>query len=101
MKKLLLMIFITSLSNLGCQTKLPEGAPKPKPIPKCDLIATAETGQYLRCRWNGEGEVWRVPVSSLYTQKTKYICTTDQGFADGWTWVQEMDRWAESNCRQK
>lgn len=101
MKKTLLIAFMTSLSSIGCQTlNLPEDAPKPKPIPKCDLIATAATDQYLRCKWDGQGEEWRVSIHALYKQKTKYTCTTVQGYADAWAWAQEMNVWIDKNCKK-
>lgn len=99
MLKMLLIgftIVLVSILNFGCSH--PQ-APKPPPMPKCDLIATDTHGQYLRCKWNGQGEAWRIPIDTLYKRPERYTCTTDQAYAEAWKYGKELDRWISRNCK--
>jgi uncharacterized protein YceK len=94
-----LIAVVVLLSGCAGTIKLPESAPKPPVIPICDLIATESTGQYLRCKWNAQGDAWRIPISDLYKQPVKYLCTTDKGYADSYSYGKKMEAWASKNCK--
>lgn len=91
-----LIIFMIALISFGCGTT----APKPPVVPYCPIVAIEGDQAYLYCSWSdGSGSKWRVPIDTLFLKKEKYICTTDQGYADAYKYGQELNRWVGKHCK--
>lgn len=99
MQKMLLIISAILLSSCA-GLQLPKGAPKPPPFPDCDIIAVENDDPYLKCKWSTGGDVWRIPIDqNLWKRQEKYMCTTDQGYADLQNYGKSLKRWADNHCK--
>jgi hypothetical protein len=86
---------------ISCSTiPLPDSAPKPHPIPECDIVAVEGGIPYLYCHMTDKpADKWRVKIDSTFWAKPeKYVCTTDQGYAQAYKDGQALSRWMEKNC---
>ena len=63
------------------------------------MIAVAGREPYLRCKWTNGDEVWRLPIKEIHARPEKYLCTTDESYAEAWKYRQALERWITNWCR--
>ena len=107
-----LMISLIALAVIASQLGCASSAPKLRPLPRCGLVANpGGSAPYLRCAmYDGQkdvSEVWRVPIADLpkvdrdgnRLHPERYICTTDQGYADAEDYARKLKRWTDQHCK--
>lgn len=97
MKKTSLIASVIALILSACAST----APVPPVIPYCPIVAVEGGDAYLYCQnSDGTGSKWRVKIKDLPQRPEKYVCTTDEGYAAGYKYGQDLKRWVQNNCNK-